>query len=173
MEQNVPILLSHLAQIVFYVVATSLLVTAALHDLAFRTVPNRLSAAVFAVGVLAAAFEGRLLYSLAGAASLFIVAALCWRRGLMGGGDVKLIAASAALLPSGGLVQFVLLVAICGGLLAVVYLLLQRIIRMRPVARPKGLLGRVLRAECWRIARRGSLPYASAIVAGALIVLGG
>ena len=92
----------------------------------------------------------------------------------MGGGDVKLLAASAALLPVGGRIEFSLWVAICGGVLAVLYLGLQRVIRTPSKAKPQSLVGRIVKAERWRIARRGPLPYASAIAAGALvIVLGG
>lgn len=173
MEQYVPILLPYAVQAAFCVAAASLLVAAALHDVAFRTVPNWLSAAVLGIGVAAAVFNRHLLYSLASAAILFAVAALCWRRGLMGGGDVKLLAASGALLPIGGRIEFLLSVAICGGLLAVVYLILQRIIRTPSKAKPRSLLGRILRAERWRLARRGPLPYASAIAAGALLIVFG
>ena len=173
MEQNVPVLIPSAALLVFYVAATILLVAAALHDLAFRTVPNWLSVAVLGIGVVRAGFDHRLLYSLTSAALLFIAAALCWRRGLMGGGDVKLLAASAALLPVGGWGEFLLLVALCGGVLAVIYLVLQHLIRTPSRARPWSLLGRVLKAERWRVARRGPLPYASAIAAGALLTVFG
>ena len=173
MEQNVPVLLPFAAMIVFYVAATVLLITAALHDLAFRTVPNWLSATVFGVGVVAAGFDHRLLYSLTSAVVLFVGAALCWRRGLMGGGDVKLLAASAALLPVGSWGEFLLLVALCGGFLALIYLVLQRLIRTPSRAKPWSFLGRILKAERWRVARRGPLPYASAIAAGALLTVFG
>lgn len=168
-----PTLLPYAAQVVFYSAATCLLVLAALHDLAFRTVPNWVSVAVFAMGIVAAVCDDHLLYSLGSAVILFVAAALCWRRGLMGGGDVKLLAASAALLPIGNRIEFILLVALCGGLVALVYLVLQRVIRTPSKARPQGLLGRILKAERWRVARRGSLPYASAIAAGALLIVFG
>ena len=173
MEQNVPVLLPFAALCAFYVAAAGLMVAAALHDLAFRTVPNWLPVAVFSIGVVAASLNHHLIYSLASAVGLFIVAALCWRRGLMGGGDVKLLAASAALLPPGRCGEFVLLVSLCGGLLAIIYLVLQRLIRTPSTARPWSLLGRILKAERWRVARRGPLPYASAIAAGALLTVFG
>jgi hypothetical protein len=37
--------------------------------------------------------------------------------------------------------------------------------------RPRGLIGRILRVEAWRIHHRGPLPYACAIAAGTLFVL--
>ena len=173
MEQNVPILLTQATQLAFYVGATGLLVVAALHDFAFRTVPNWVSGAVLVLGIAAAGLDRHLLYSLTSAAILFILAALCWRRGLMGGGDVKLLAASAALLPIGNRIEFLLLVAICGGFVAVVYLALQALIRKPSRTKPQSMVGRILRAERWRVARRGSLPYASAIAAGALLIVFG
>ncbi len=173
MEQNVPTLLPYGAQFAFYSLATCLLVLAALHDLAFRTVPNWVSVAILGLGMVEAGCDHHLLYSLASTVILFVVAALCWRRGLMGGGDVKLLAASVALLPIGNRVGFVLLVAICGGLVAIVYLVLQRVIRTPSTAKPQGLLGRIMKAERWRVARRGPLPYASAIAAGALLIVFG
>ena len=83
-------------------VAIALFAAAAATDLRSRRIPNRLAAGLAALGLL------RLLLALvagAGAAAVsadfalalavFAVAALAFRFGLIGGGDVKLLAAGA------------------------------------------------------------------------------
>jgi prepilin peptidase CpaA len=152
-------------------IAACILVISALHDLAFRTVPNWASGVLLAAGVTRHILDHQLLYSLASVAILFVAAALCWRRGLMGGGDVKLLATAGSLLPAGTRFDYILLVALAGGVLALLYLVLQSLIRTTSHRKPSGLIGRIVKAERWRIARRGPLPYASAIAAGALCTL--
>ncbi len=93
----------------------------------------------------------------------------------MGGGDVKLLAAAALLLPPRLVPGYVLAVALAGGVLGLLYLGLGALLRRRaPRAtprRPATLLRRALRAEAWRIRRRGPLPYGCAIAAGALFAV--
>ncbi len=168
MTQNVPAVV---AQSTLFVAASCLLLAAALHDFAFRTVPNWLSCALLGIGLLIHSLDRHLLYSVGSVVILFVAAALCWRRGLMGGGDVKLLAAASSVLPVGGRFDFVLLVALAGGVLAMLYLILQRIIRTTSHRKPTRIVGRILRAERWRIARRAPLPYASAIATGALCMI--
>ncbi len=111
--------------------------------------------------------KGALLASLA----VFLVAALCWRRGWIGGGDVKLLGAAALLVPPFQVPLMVGFVAFAGGLLALPYLATRGRLHVRNSARPIGLAARVLRAECWRLRRGGPLPYAVAIAAGVCVTL--
>jgi prepilin peptidase CpaA len=152
-------------------VACALLLAASAQDLAARVVANGLSLAIAFVGLALQVAQGRVLASLATALGVFVIAALCWRRGWMGGGDVKLLAASALLVPPALVPGLVFAVAMAGGVLALLYLLLGRMLPPPSGRRPATRLGRILRIEQRRIRRRVSLPYASAIAAGALFIL--
>ncbi len=172
MTQNVPSLLTQDGCAALQMASACLLLLAALHDFAFRTVPNWLSCLILTTGLILHTLDGHLLYSLGSVALLFVAAFVCWRCNVMGGGDVKLLAAAASLLPVGTRFNFVLLVAVAGGILALLYLILQRVIRTTSrQQRPSDIIRRVLKAERWRIARRGPIPYASAIAAGALCMI--
>jgi prepilin peptidase CpaA len=148
-----------------------LVIAASLHDLGARTVPNWLSLALAGTGAAASIVGGHLVTSCLMAAVVLTAGSLCWRRGWLGGGDVKLLAAAAlgmspALVPS-----FVAAVAIAGGGLAVLYLALRRLVPRPAGARPRRVLARALRAERWRIRKGGPLPYACAIASGFLFVV--
>ncbi len=144
---------------------------AALHDAAFRTVPNWVSLALACGGLALRVLHHDLLPSLAVAAGLFALLALLWTRGLVGGGDVKLAGAAALAVPPAAVPGFVLAVSIAGGALAILYLMLSLIVpRPAPGAR-RSLPARLLKAEAWRVHRRGPLPYAAAIAAGCLFTL--
>jgi prepilin peptidase CpaA len=153
-----------------------LLVYAALHDFAARTVPNWLPICVFLVGAAWRLFDHSLLAGLAVAAITFVILFAVWLAGAIGGGDAKLWPATAMLIPP--YVQpelnFFVRVFLIGGLLALVYLALWLVLpkmRRGPASRAAGLGRRVLRAEAWRIGRRGPLPYALAISGSAIITL--
>jgi prepilin peptidase CpaA len=152
--------------------ATVALLSAALHDVAFRTIPNWISAVLFLVGILIRARSGTLVPGLIEGLIIFLGAAFCWRRGWLGGGDVKLLASAAVLVPPALAACLLVDVALSGGILAVFYLTLAQLVTRPSCApRPLGLLRRVCRAERYRMSRRGPLPYGSAIAAGALIAL--
>lgn len=167
MSQTPEMLLSGLAAL--------LLGTAGICDLATRTIPDRLPLALTLLGVAAQLDAGRLGVALVVAFVVFGLAALAWRRGWVGGGDVKLLAACVLFLPPALVPGMLLATALAGGVLAGIYLFLRRVVTSPPGARAsrprRRFLARALRAERWRIARRGSLPYANAIAAGALFVL--
>jgi prepilin peptidase CpaA len=157
-------------------VASCLLVYAAWHDLAARTVPNWLPLALVLDGCCVRVSDHSLLAGLLVAGITFAVLFVIWLVGAMGGGDVKLWAATVLLVPP--LLQtelnFFLRVVVFGGVLAVVYLTLHFLLPKPKPSRSlnsRDLLGRVLRAEAWRIGRRAPLPYACAIAGGALVTL--
>ena len=163
---------------VLYLPAGALLIYAALHDLAARTVPNWLSGGVLALGVGLRLLDHDLPAGLAVAAGTFAVLFAAWAAGLVGGGDVKLWAATALLIPPlpRPELNFFLDVVVLGGLLAAIYLALRLFVRKpRALAAGRGHAGafgaRVLRAEAWRISRGAPLPYACAIAAGALLAV--
>jgi len=156
-------------------VVAAILCMAAVHDVLARTVPNWMPIVIAAIGAIESALGGRLIASLLVGAFVFILSGLCWKRGWLGGGDVKLLGAAAVAMPPMAVPPFVAAVALAGGVLGLAYLALGRLIPAavlrRPVARPIGLLPRAWRLERRRLSRGGPLPYAVAIAAGGLFVL--
>ncbi len=165
--------------------AIALLVYAALHDVAARTVPNWLPVVILVIGIAARLADHTLEAGLLIAAITFAILFCIWVLGVMGGGDVKLWAATALLIPPQlqPEIDFYFRVFLLGGLLGLIYLALFAVMRRwqpAPAAgglrsgagrRGAGLVRRVLRAEAWRISRKGPLPYACAISAGAILTL--
>jgi len=152
----------------------SLLVIAALHDVAARTIPNWTSLLLALLGAVLRWMDGQLLFGLALGVAVFLVAAFCWRRGWMGGGDVKLLGAVAIFVPPAHVPDLLIDITLAGGLVGLIYLFGRTVVRRiasPPSPRPRGLLARVLRAEHWRLLRGGPLPYASAIAAGTIFVI--
>jgi prepilin peptidase CpaA len=151
------------------VAAGALLAYAALCDLASRTIPDGVSILLLLAGVVLQAVQGDLPVALMAAGLTFAVCAAIWLLGLLGGGDVKLMAASMLVVPAHETLDFAVLVPLSGGVLAVIYLLLGGM--MRAPGRRQGPLPfwrRAVRAEQWRIARRGPLPYGVAIAVSAI-----
>jgi len=132
------------------VVAAALGVIAVVEDLRRRQVPNWLTAAGVAGGVVCAAGGGwrGVGMAVAGAAAGFLLLVPFHWLGAMGGGDVKLMAAYGALLGPAGILLAAVFAGVIGGVWAACTLLL------RP--------------------RAAAIPYAPAIVLGAWVsLLGG
>jgi prepilin peptidase CpaA len=152
-------------------VCAALLVLAAVHDLFARTVPNWLALVLAVLGAAARIIDGNLVAGLWTAIAVFAIATFCWRRGWMGGGDVKLLGATALAVVPASVPIFVVVMGMAGGLLSLFYLAARRFVHAPSATRPRSLVARALRAERWRIRRGGPLPYACAIAAGGLFVL--
>ena len=145
-------------------------------DLRARRIPNTVSAALLVAAVVVRGLNQGGLAALSGVgAAALVVAALYrpWLMGGIGGGDVKLAAATAAWVPFGRLHWFALSAAVAGGLIAVVYYFVAR-----PGARAEiraNLTLTVLHNELPSVPshRAGlpSVPYALAIAAGAAVAL--
>ncbi len=159
-----------------------LLLLAGASDVATRRVPNWLSLCLVAIGVALHLQWHDLLAGLLSAMAVFVLGAVCWRRGWLGGGDVKLLAAAALLVAPYRVPSLMLAVSLAGGLLALAYLLLRATLpgsaapvaaesKTRHRAGPLPLLSRIIRIEHWRIRRGAPLPYASAIFAGVIFML--
>jgi prepilin peptidase CpaA len=142
-----------------------------LHDAAVRTVPNWISAALLCMGLLLRLLDsGSLPWGAGAAGAVFLLTFVLWYLGLMGGGDLKLLTASALFVPPLHVFLLISGTALAGGLLAISYLLLGALFGKRHSAgRPAGFMARIVRCERWRLARRGPLPYAMAIAAGGVI----
>lgn len=110
-----------------------LLLAAALNDVALRTIPNGASVALVLIGAALRLQDGGIVVGLLLAAAVFGVAVLCWQRGWMGG-DVKLLGATALVVPPLQVGSLLMLTALSGGVLAVLYLILSRGAARRPAA---------------------------------------
>jgi prepilin peptidase CpaA len=158
------------------IVVISLLIAAGT-DIATRTIPNSISVVVAIVGLIVRISTGpsALVASAAASVGLFLFLLLLYTRGLLGGGDVKLIPATALSLSLPSINRFVFITVMAGGVLAMLHLVGRWALRGRPASAPPprgaSLLRRIFCAERWRIARHGSLPYGVAIACGGIWVI--
>ena len=156
-------------------VAASILCLAALHDIAARTIPDWMPITLTGVGIIERIMDGRLPAGLLAGVVVFVLTGLCWRRGWLGGGDVKLLGAAAIAIPPAVVPPFAVAVALAGGVLSLMYFAAGRLVPKpmppRSAGRRAKWLPRIMRIESWRLRRGGPLPYAVAIAAGGLFVL--
>jgi prepilin peptidase CpaA len=133
-----------------------LLAAAAVSDARRFIIPNWLCGAVAALslpywlGAGGALWPGYA-FQIGLAAAVFAALAALFAFGLMGGGDVKLLAALALWLPVQRFVEMMIVVAVAGGLLT---------------------LGLLIAHRLRRRSGRPEIPYGLAIVAGAALTLG-
>ncbi|BDG72035.1 A24 family peptidase [Roseomonas fluvialis] len=149
------------------------LAAAALNDVALRRIPNLLAAVVALAGLARQVLVGAPAIALLAAGCMLLGATLLWLRGVLGGGDVKLLAATGLLLPAAAIPAMLLATALAGGMLAILHLALRGWLGGPTQPRPAGTLRRVLRCEAWRIRRGAPLPYGVAIAAGTAFVMTG
>jgi len=150
--------------------------TAIVCDLRRRRIPNAVAGFVFLSGLVFRAYHVDFLAVLSGlAASVLLLAVLfaAWKRGGIGGGDVKLAAATGAWVGLSHLIWFVLGAAVSGGVVAAVFYLFAT-----PAARAEvktNIMLAGLHGELPTVAthKKGhlSVPYALAISAGAVVAL--
>ncbi len=159
---------------ILVLIGALLLVFAALHDIGFRTVPNRVSVALLVCGILLRLLDGgthQLMWGLLCGSAVFIVTFACWRFGWMGGADVKLLTAAAVFVPPVMVPSLLLGTSLAGGIIALAYIIGSRLAPRPTVDRPAGLVRRALRCELRRLRRRGPLPYAAAIATGGVFAI--
>ena len=109
-----------------------ILVIAAVIDVRTFTISNRLN---LAVALLAPAFwwsTGLSLWpeiaiQVALAAGVFLLFAVAFYAGLMGGGDVKLAAALALWFPPAAMLTFVIYMSVAGGLLTLIVMIIHKL----------------------------------------------
>lgn len=144
-----------------------LLLVAAWRDLRTMRIENSLSLAIMAVfaiwaaaGLLAGSLApAELGLAVAGAGALFLVAAAAFAAGTVGGGDVKLLAATALFAGPSLVMDFLFVTAVTGGVLGVA------VLAGAPIGTASGRGTATLRDRL-----RGGLPYGPAIAAGGLWV---
>lgn len=152
-----------------YAVYVLLLVIAAIYDIAKYMIPNAISIALVSLFIIWA-FTGPFYISwvkhLGAGLLLFSVGALLFRFRILGGGDVKLLAATSTWIGLDLLPLYLVLVAFLGGGLAVLLLTLRTVLRWLPLTglpAPQSGLPRVLKAG-------ENLPYGAAIAGGGILV---
>lgn len=110
------------------------LVAAAAMDWRSRIIPNWLNAAIalgavpFWIATRTPLWPGAAIH-LAVAAAIFAVFALAFHLGMMGGGDVKMLAALALWLPPLAVIQLVVIMSLAGGALTLAMVLRHRLSR--------------------------------------------
>jgi prepilin peptidase CpaA len=158
-------------------VATALLLAAAGADAWKRRIPNALNAVLGLTGLWAQAY-GRGWAALGSglAAAVLTVALLWWPwgKGMLGGGDVKMAAGAAAWMGLGKMPEYLLLAAVAGGVLALIYYALssrdsRREIRMNLTTAV--VTATVPKVTLHNGAGRRSVPYSVSFAASALIIL--
>jgi prepilin peptidase CpaA len=150
-------------EIALFLVFPAMLSIAAIYDASTMTIPNFLTAILallFPVVAFAAHWPVETIALHIGIGALaFAIGAGLFFAGVMGGGDVKLIAAAAIWLGLPTLWGFLLVTAIAGGALAAFALVARRVT-------PEGL------SEAgwarWLVVRRTGLPYGVAIAVGGI-----
>ena len=115
----------------FVAVLAAMLIFAAVGDLRSRRIPNWLNLAIALTAIPFWWLSGLSLWpdvaiQVAIAAGVFVFFAILFHIGMMGGGDVKLLAALALWLPLGALVKLLVIMALAGGVLTIGYLVRHR-----------------------------------------------
>src|SRR5690242_1821544 len=130
-----------------------LLLAAAWSDIASRLIPNRVCLAIGITGAASRLMIGPVQMAESIAIAAIILAALLplFSCRMLGGGDVKLLAAMAIGLPLPAVVQLFSATALAGGALALSHLAMRRLPRPAIPRTTASMLRRVYAAERWRI----------------------
>jgi prepilin peptidase CpaA len=151
-----------LASIVYAFVAFS--------DLRTRRIPNEFIVAILALAAVRLAAAGdpsAALYTLIASVAVFVATFLLFWRGLLGGGDVKLIGATGLLIGYHDLFQFLFVMSVCGGLVALAVLAGDKF-GFRPTTHPRGTTPD---QEPQIKSARLTVPYGVAIALAAILTL--
>jgi prepilin peptidase CpaA len=153
-------------QTVILFLAVSIFAMIAYGDVRHRRIPNGLAAAIAVLGLLRLGLAGNhsaALYSILAAIMVFAVAVAMFWCGWLGGGDAKLLPGSTMLVGAHDLPSFLLLMSICGAILALTVLAVSKLRRPLGIAIP----GPVPEEA----PSRPTVPYGVAIAVAAVVVL--
>lgn len=156
-----------LAQVLLALAFPGILIAAAVSDLVRYLIPNELSILLIGAFLYAAPLadlpaEAALYHGLAGLAVL-AVGFVLFMFDILGGGDVKLLSASAVWTGFDALGPFLLVVTLAGGLVALVLLMARRLIPRERLGRD-GALARLM-------SPKQGVPYGVAIAIAGLVVM--
>jgi len=140
--------------ILMLAVLAALLLVAAVTDIRSRIISNRLNAVIALLAVpwwFALGLSGYdILFQVALAAGVLVLFAICFALGMMGGGDVKLLAALGLWLPLTKMLMLLEIMALGGGLLTI---------------------GMVVAHKLRKAPGKPEIPYGVAIVGAGLLIL--
>jgi prepilin peptidase CpaA len=134
-------------------------------DIRTRRIPNEMIVAILVLAAFRIAIDGDPragLFTLAASAALFVATFLLFWRGLLGGGDVKLIGATALLIGYHNFFEFLFVMSVSGALIAVAVLARDRLGRRQ--ATPPA-------TEDQEISARLTVPYGVAIAVAGMVSL--
>ena len=138
-------------------------------------IPNALSLAMATVGLVHIAFAQDAVaggYTVAAGAVIFAITFALFRCGVIGGGDAKLIPATALVVGYGEVLEFLFLMSLCGGALAVVTMAADKL--KSPLKRLRGPASFCSTAEIDDLgvpSEASTVPYGFAVAAAGLMTL--
>ena len=109
---------------VLVAILAAMLMVAAVGDIRTRTIPNWLNAAIAAAAVPFWLLSGLdfwpdVALQIGVAAGVFVLFAIAFYLGAMGGGDVKMVSALALWLPAGAVLKLIVIMSLAGGVLTI------------------------------------------------------
>ena len=149
------------------VTAIGVLAVIAHVDVRTRRIPNGLAATIAILGLVRMILDGHPIaaaHTLEASAVVFAVAFLLFWRGVLGGGDAKLVAATALLVGYHDLLNFLFLMSLCGGALALAILARDKL-RLQRWHTPRSTVGPIA------LPAQSTVPYGVAIAAAGAITL--
>lgn len=159
-----------LIQLLITCASIGLLLWAAVHDLRTYEIPDWISIALAALGLVAlfarGAAWGEIGLVVGCAAATFAGLAVLFFLGWMGGGDVKLISATMIAVGAGGLLPFAFYMALAGAVLCLALIAARRLTPANVIAPAPAWIKALLD-------RKAGVPYAVAICAGGIAALAG
>jgi prepilin peptidase CpaA len=135
-------------------------------DMKTRRIPNGLAIAVGILGLFRMILTGdpsAALYTLAASAGVFTATFLLFWRGFLGGGDVKLMAATALLVGYHDLFEFLFVMSVCGALVSLAVVAGYRLGLRRATVLPA--------EDHHKTSTRPTVPYGVAIAAAGILTL--
>jgi prepilin peptidase CpaA len=159
----------------FLAAAVGVLAIIAYHDVRTRHIPNALSLTIATLGLTRIALADEAVagwYTLAAATVTFAGTFAMFRFGAIGGGDAKMIPATALLIGYRDLLDFLFLMSLCGGALALATIAMENLEwPLRGFWRPADL---PTSAETDRVRvppKASTVPYGFAVAAAGVITL--
>jgi prepilin peptidase CpaA len=156
-------------------VAVGILVIVAYEDVRTRRIPNALSLATAAVGLFRVVFAAEVIdagYTLAAAIVILTITFVLFQRGVIGGGDAKILPATVLLIGYRELLGFFFLMSLCGGVLALATLATERLDLYFGRFRRGAHVSSAGQSDRGRVASKGStVPYGVAVAAAGVITL--
>jgi prepilin peptidase CpaA len=158
-------------QTVIFFLAAGIFAFVAISDFRTRRIPNGFIVAILLLAALRMALTGTpsgALYTLLASAAVFVATFLLFWRGLLGGGDVKLIGATGLLIGYQNLFEFLFVMSICGALMAIAIFAGDRL-GLPPIARAGTMSAQ--QRDHPEPADRLTVPYGIAIALAATFTL--